>query len=252
MSTQDEMSSAVAINYADPIQLMSVFYKQIVEVKRCIEKGTLIHQVSMQLKLGRDPTKEEVAEAISLRLQNWMEHIRVQAKKVLTDREYECIDQALYAMAALADELFIIEIEWVGNEHWEQVLLEQKLYGTSFAGETIFNRIKTILNKRTLDPQHQKLVAVYLFALRLGFAGRYREEAPRLNYLREQLYKRIGAPLDQDVKVCTQAYQQLKAAREEQRLAPLTTWYRNIVLCAMGYALLSWGVWFSLSGHWGS
>lgn len=245
-------NTVASIDYADPMQLMSVFYQKIVELKNWIEAGDLSVQVAEQLQLKREPSNEEIAEAISLRLQHWIEKTRLQASKVLTDREAQRIDEALYVMAVLADELFIIELNWPGQKHWEMVLLEQQVFNTCFAGEKFFYGIQRLLQKRTLDSQQQQLVAVYLFSLRLGFAGRFREQPKKLNHFRQQLFKRISHLKSDQTRICEQGYRHIKSSREEQRLAPLTNWYRTMALGSIVYAALSWGVWWSLVGHWGT
>ncbi len=252
MHTHSDNTPSAAAAYSDPIQLMSRFYQQVVEIKRWIETGKLASKVAQQLKLSRAPTDEEMAEAISLRLQRWIEQTRLNAGKLLTDRECNLMEEALFVMAALADELFIMELNWPGRDHWEMVLLEEKVFHSCYAGEQFFTGVAGLLNERALDPQQQKLAAVYLLALRLGFAGRFRDKPQKLAYFRQQLFKRLSVGgQDSDTPVCPQAYEYVMASWQEQRLAPLAGWYRVMALGALAYLSVGGGIWLLLKGSWG-
>jgi type VI secretion system protein ImpK len=81
--------------------------------------------------------------------------------------------EAQYAMAALADEIFLHLLEWRGRGDWQQALVEQRLFNSSLAGERIFERIDLLLRDRN-DPSFPDLAAVYYQVLSLGFLGKYR------------------------------------------------------------------------------
>lgn len=87
--------------------------------------------------------------------------------------------QAQYAMAALADEIFL-HMDWPGRLAWKENLLEAKLFGTHRAGEVVLERIEAVLRGR--DPVYAELARVYLMVLALGFEGKLRgsEEGPAL------------------------------------------------------------------------
>ena len=87
--------------------------------------------------------------------------------------------QAQYAMAALADEIFL-HLDWPGRLAWKENLLEAKLFGTHRAGEVVPERIEAVLRGR--DPVYAELARVYLMVLALGFEGKLRgsEEGPAL------------------------------------------------------------------------
>jgi type VI secretion system protein ImpK len=235
------------IAYDDPVQLMSQFYQQMVDIKRCIQRGDLSEQVAQQLALSRAPTQEEIAEAVSLRLRRWVEKTRLTASKLLTQRECSRIDEALYVMTALADELFILVLDWPGRGHWEHVLLEENVFGSSYAGEQFFRGAIRLLEERTLDLQQQKLVSVYLLALHLGFRGRLRDDPEKLDYLRQQLFKRISVTAREgSEQISPQPYRHVLTSSLEQRLAPQARWTRLMVLGAMAYLGIGWVLWLLL------
>jgi type VI secretion system protein ImpK len=78
---------------------------------------------------------------------------------------------ALYAMAALADEIFL-ELDWRGRAIWADQLLESDLFRSHRAGEELFRRVDTLLQSN--DPVDMALAPVYLMVLSLGFQGKLR------------------------------------------------------------------------------
>ena len=80
--------------------------------------------------------------------------------------------EAQYAMAALADELFIVGVkEWPGRDDWHAYPLERALFGTQVAGEDVFQRMDRLLAR--MDPGERDLAEIYFNILTLGFRGRY-------------------------------------------------------------------------------
>lgn len=115
---------------------------------------------------------EPDAEIIIRRLQDFLEAQAAQVGRTATDLMISQHREAQYAMAALADDLFIHDIEWNGREVWRGVLLEQALFRTRLAGERVFDRMEALLASN--DRRLVQLAAVYLCVLGMGFKGRYR------------------------------------------------------------------------------
>ena len=94
-----------------------------------------------------------------------------------------------YILAALADEIFLHELEWPGRIHWDGVLLEERLYGTRIAGERLFDLARMLIASRATG--QDDLVVALMQALALGFRGRYRDGNDRgeIRRLRRQLYQ---------------------------------------------------------------
>ncbi|MES2322275.1 MAG: DotU family type IV/VI secretion system protein [Pseudomonadota bacterium] len=78
--------------------------------------------------------------------------------------------EARYLMAAFADEM-LIAAEWEHQQAWIGFLLEEKLFGSRNAGDRVFTRIGDLLQAR--DPDRAELALPYLYALALGFRGRF-------------------------------------------------------------------------------
>jgi type VI secretion system protein ImpK len=78
--------------------------------------------------------------------------------------------EAMYVMAALADETFLL-LDWEGREFWLSHLIEAQVFRSHAAGDIFFRRIDALLRRE--DDAAAELAAVYLFAIGLGFRGRY-------------------------------------------------------------------------------
>ncbi|ASP39829.1 hypothetical protein CHH28_14610 [Bacterioplanes sanyensis] len=233
----------------DPVRLMSHFYQHVVTIKQGLESGELEDDISQQLKLNRTPSDEELADAIANRLQRWIERCAKQLRKQLTEREYRLVFEAMFVMVALVDELLIFNIDWRGRHIWQNTPLEVRIFRSSYAGERFFAGVARLLKQRSWDSQQQNLAAVYLFAMRLGFCGCFRDQPKKLQHVRLQLYKRISTS-GQLQQLCPGAYQNVLSASEEKRLAPLGAWYRLMALGLITYLGVSWGIWLAVKGTW--
>jgi type VI secretion system protein ImpK len=163
----------------------------------------------------------------------------------------ETFQAAQYVMAALADEVFL-QLDWPGRDAWQANLLESRLFGTHRAGEEVFLRLDALLQSR--DPIYTDLAKVYLFALALGFQGRYRDTAGgpvRLDDYRRQLFDVVvhrepllaaGAE-----PLFSEAYTRTLAEAEEVRLPYLRRWV--VAACAVGgvWLVVQWRLWAELT-----
>lgn len=76
------------------------------------------------------------------------------------------VEQALFALAAWADEI-LIAANWPGAAQWQRSLLQRRYFNISNAGIAFFERLET------LGPQQLPVREVYYLCLGMGFAGRY-------------------------------------------------------------------------------
>ena len=105
------------------------------------------------------------------------------------DFAVEVYRRAQYAMAALADEVFL-HLDWPGRIAWREHLIETRLFGSHRAGEELFERIEELL--RDSDVVYADLGRVYLMVLGLGFQGKFRgrDDAERdLEGYRRRLFR---------------------------------------------------------------
>jgi type VI secretion system protein ImpK len=157
---------------------------------------------------------------------------------------------AQYAMAALADEIFLTE-DWPGREDWRTHLLETELFGTYTAGETIFERLERILKER--DPADGEMAAVYLLLLALGFRGKFRDadDGGRIEFYRRQLFALIfqdrPALEREDRKLFPQAYAHTLTRNDGERLPYLRRWLWLMLAVVVAYLAASAVVWETLT-----
>jgi type VI secretion system protein ImpK len=99
-------------------------------------------------------------------------------------------DELRYLMAAIADELLLTR-DWPGRARFTETLIETRLFGSSVAGDQIFQRIDTLLTG-TSDVT-APMASLYLFAISVGFEGRHRglKSDEALQPLRQALFRLI-------------------------------------------------------------
>ncbi len=99
-------------------------------------------------------------------------------------------DELRYLMAAMADEL-LLSRDWPGRARFTETLIETRLFGSSVAGDQIFQRIEALLaGSGDASPP---MASLYLFAISTGFEGRHRglRADDALQPLRDALFRLI-------------------------------------------------------------
>ena len=230
------------------VNLMSEFYQQLVTVKYWIEHEQLDLEVMNILKLERQPEGNETVTAVSIKLSQWIGQQRLHWQHKLTDRQLHLFDKACFAMVALADELLIMKLDWVGRDDWHHVLLEQQIYQSCSSGECFYDDLDELLRDGTYDVLERQLAAVYLLVLRLGFEGRFCDDEQKLNYYRNKLFNIVNNnQVEHKGAISLPAYQHNLVAKYEQRLAPLANWYRSTFYGGVAYLVISALLWWGLS-----
>ncbi|HEX9983244.1 MAG TPA: DotU family type IV/VI secretion system protein [Thermoanaerobaculia bacterium] len=146
--------------------------------------------------------------------------------------------RAQYAMAALADEIFL-NLDWQGKELWRSTLLESRVFASHHAGEELFSRIEELLHDH--DASQAELARVYLMVLALGFQGKYRgkpDAEEEIAVIRHRLHRFIFGRDPQAVRgaehLVPQAYLSVIDRRPAQ-LAHMKPW-----LWAVAAVLVLW------------
>ncbi|MDP5280600.1 DotU family type IV/VI secretion system protein [Sphingomonas sp. DG1-23] len=96
-----------------------------------------------------------------------------------------------YVMAAVADEVLLIQcLDWPEHEAWTDLPLEAILYGTSLAGDRIFEAAQELIARRRDDP---RTATVILLAFMTGFRGRYhgRDDRGIIAAMEQGLYQLV-------------------------------------------------------------
>jgi type VI secretion system protein ImpK len=151
---------------------------------------------------GKDPltleqqTEEEtenlLVNTIQRRLSLLVEEQAIRSTTQAGEFAMSSYQDALYAMVALADEVFL-NLPWNGQKHWENNLLESRFFQTQIAGELLFQKIEDLISNN--DPMRTDLAVIYLLILGLGFKGKFRGEDSDPNQLalyRQQLYRMVN------------------------------------------------------------
>lgn len=234
------------------------FYQEIVNIKRAQAEGRLAAYLApneaQPLSMPSD-----LAERCSARLLNILRQLERDFRREAALEECRTQKTALYLMAALADEIFILELDWTGRDAWLDVLLEQKLFNSNNAGSRFFSLAQQLINNPVRNALSMELASIFLMAMELGFKGCYRggQGQLRLLKIREQLYQVVKQsepqllPVNPNVvteqwSIFSQPYQYPLQHGKDERLAPMSPW-KNLSLYALAsYLLLSISVWLVL------
>lgn len=222
------------------------YYSEVARIKLLLQAGQYSQLLSESSEQAAAHNDADLAPAISNYLKTLLQNQYMRIAASSTQAEIDSYKEAQYVMAVLADEIFILELEWPGQEDWEGYLIEAALFNTHSAGQAFFNRLDKLLATRT-NSSYEELASVYLLAIRLGFAGQYRDEKGKIslgNYM-QKLYRVVGntKSLQDYAPVFSQAYGQLLSQPLGERLAPLSFWYKAAGIAAAAYLLITYIVW---------
>ena len=190
------------------------------------------------------------ATAISQRLLSHLENGAIEAARRGGAYGTALYREAQYVMAAVADEIFLHDLEWDGKSAWKDNLLETRLFRTYVAGERFFTKLEEVLESR--DPVFAELGAVYLMALTLGFRGRYRDtdDGGRLEAYRRQLFyfvTRRQPGSEASTHMFAEAYGHRLDEGQARKLPHIRRWIALLVLFFAGYLLVSHALWRDLT-----
>ena len=158
--------------------------------------------------------------------------------------------EAMYVMAVLADETFL-HLEWEGRNYWLSHLVEAHAFRTHAAGDIFFRRIDALLRRE--DDAAAELAAVYLFAMGLGFRGRYRGEgfSPALDGYRLKLFsfisRRKPGLVEQARNLFPEAYKNTVHTGIDRPIPSARKWHIALVCAVLLWLLISQALWWNLS-----
>jgi type VI secretion system protein ImpK len=189
----------------------------------------------------------DTARTMSLRLQHVLEQLALEAAVHGGELGAAKFRDAQYAMAALADEIFL-HLDWPGREAWLDTMLERALFGTQIAGEDFFRRIDDLLPVRT--GASVDVATVYFMVLGLGFEGRYRgRDGSILGGYRARLYRflyRHESGHTNEV-LAPQAYAHTLRGSRPARLPLVQRWAIILAVAITAYLVASQLIWHELS-----
>ena len=229
------------------------FYEAVAGIKLAIAEGRL----PALLRVGDQPAPSnsaDIAACVSGQLAGVLRKQAARVARECSPSEVKAYRIAAYAMTALADEIFVLEVPWTGSEAWLDVLLEYKFFQTRCAGRHFFLLAQRLLDVHVRGPLHIDLACVLLMVLQLGFKGQYRGTLCEgdLRDLRTRLFALLGNGKDSKgraamAKAFPQAYQNLALSAEPARLAPLTPWYIAGGVALVLYLMVSTALWMHLT-----
>lgn len=230
----------------DPLlmQAFAGFYQELARIKFHAREGRL--GVYLDRGAEKDCSPAELATMVRVRLHNILSKQKRIIDRKCTTRERKVYRIASYVMAALADDIFIFELDWPGSRAWPARLLETELFGTSMAGRNIFIHLDRVLSGYIYGPLQTDLCAVFLMALQLGFQGRYRGASGQsmLAHYRHRLLENLSSrSLNPRQPICAQAYAHCLQSSRDPRLAPMNRWYVMGVWAGVAFLFLSSLIW---------
>lgn len=194
----------------------------------------------------RESDPEQAAQSLEKHLENLIELQTLESKREGSRFELESIADARYLKAALADEM-LLNTPWIGRDTWTSHLLEASLFRTSVAGDRIFERIEEVLSSR--EPSRRDIARLYLFALALGFQGKYRgsPDEAKLAGLREELfqfvYQRPAELAGRDRVLTERAYASTLSHIAPRKLPTLSRWTVGFLIGMVGLLAISEMLW---------
>ncbi|HEX7154205.1 MAG TPA: DotU family type IV/VI secretion system protein [Thermoanaerobaculia bacterium] len=224
------------------------FYSEVVRMKAQVSEGSWAFDGGDAAAAVEARVGASTPGAVWRRLLSVLERQAEEAGRNGGDVAVAIYRRAQYAMAALADEIFL-HLDWPGRETWRSTLLESRLFSSHRAGEELFTRIEEMLRDR--DDSHVELARVYLMVLALGFQGKYRgepEAEEELASLRQRLHRFIFGREPQAVRgaehLVPQAYLSVVDRRPTQ-LAHLRPWFwalAAVLVVWLGVSHIIWKV----------
>ncbi len=158
--------------------------------------------------------------------------------------------EAIYVMAVLADETFL-QLDWEGHDYWLTHLVEAHVFRTHAAGEIFFRRVDALLTRE--DDAAAEIAAVYLFAIGLGFRGKYRGEgySAALEAYRARLFAFISRrkpSLAANAKTLfPEAYRNTIQSGVERPIPSPRKWRIALACCFVAWLGISQLLWMNLS-----
>jgi type VI secretion system protein ImpK len=214
------------------------FYREVLRLKQSVGQGSWVFDAQP----GQDRPAAGTAGAVDdvsptavwRTLLALLEGQALDASRSGGDFALEVNGRAQYAMAALADEVFL-NLDWPGREAWKSNLLEARLFDSHRAGEELFKRIDELLRER--DNVYTELGRVYLMVLALDFQGKFRgkpEAELELESYRRRLFRfifgRDPEAVRGDKRLIQEAYDSTLDERVGTTLPHLKPWAWALVL----------------------
>lgn len=194
---------------------------------------------------GTDP-----AMTMCQKLAQLLEYYQIEAQRLGGAVGLRLCREAVFVMAALADEILLHGPSWVGQQRWRATLLESRMFSTYDSGERFFAKLDQLLRER--DPLEAPLATIYLMALKLDFQGKFRgaDSVKSLDQYRVALFEFIvnRAPAgEKSTRLITpDAYDHVIAIHKPPLLPDVWGWSLALAGFILVFLLVSHFTWLSL------
>ena len=234
------------------LRLFQEFYSQLIALKwraRNPDPATTTLEAS-PAQPGAPPVAADTA-VIWSRVLGLLEWQAAEATRTAGPLGLELHREALYVMAALADEIFV-HLDWEGRSYWLAHLLEARLFQSHAAGQLFFLRLEALLARE--DPAATETAAVYLMALALGFRGKYWgvDDGGALDSYRSRLFFLISKQKPELAEASTrlfpEAYRNTIQAGAARKLSNPRPWLLLLAGAAVLWLVTAQVLWWRLSG----
>ena len=189
---------------------------------------------------------DAVAKTLSKQLVQLIELQTLEARRLGGKAGVDTEVHARFLKAALADEV-MLNLDWAGRKAWRHELIETTLFRSSLAGDKVFDEIDQLLSAR--EPSQRGIARLCLYALSLGFQGRFRGEEGTekiADYRRELfqfIYQRPPEMEGRDRVLTPQAYTSTLSHLAARRMPRLNRWgvlFLLALLVLLGISELLW------------
>ncbi len=231
------------------------FYELIANCKKTLHSDDPQSVLPEKLRQEGDGDVDynQLAAFLSRKIELFLANKTKEVESLCTSFEIKMFRHARYVMAALADEIFILEFEWKGSEYWPRYLLEKRLFGSDTSGTGFFVKLDSLLADRSGHVLIKDLAVVFLMSLRLGFCGRYRGTSKKkfLNEYKRKLLTFIGESVGSGERLFRKAYEFTVSELESLRLAPFHPTAKWALIALALYLGVAAYVWYgSLADLW--
>jgi len=212
------------------------FIIELARQKRMVKSGRWALQVSSSA--GAKDGGSKYSNPVWRNLETLLRRQEREARSLGLDSIYE---KARYPMLALADQTFLVDLKWAGQNDWNNRCLEVEFTSRGIAGSEFFRRANELLERS--DPTDDEVCKIYFFCLKMGFRGQYPKGSQVIEDLQRALRLRFQRRKP-SVRLCEEAYAHTVRGGEGMLLPSI----RNTVLL-VAIVLVTVIVFFSVA-HW--
>jgi type VI secretion system protein ImpK len=234
------------------IQLFQSFVSELIALKWSVQRAPAeAGTIEVAVENGNGGSGGEARpNAIWNRVVALLDQQALEATRLSGPSGLEFHREAIYVMAALADEIFV-HLDWEGKDFWLNHLLEARLFRTHAAGTIFFRKVEDILRRQ--DEAAAEMATVFMFALALGFRGKYWGDESELapDVYRARLFAFIARrlpDLSQPVQhVFPAAYRNTIQSGSQRDIPSARPWVWGLLGAFLAWIVIAQLLWWNLT-----